>query len=145
MQRHRDSHLDHNLTADQIEHLISRFADRSGFFIETVELPAHLGTAPCALRGPLVGDPPIPDAICYRARRGDRPGDSRMTSKLGSKPTRLVTVIAGPHDDQPCVLYTAYAGPQAPREPFDPGLDDAGRAESEAFWAQHALAGEGSP
>jgi len=38
------------------------------------------------------------------------------------------------------VLYTAYGGPVAPREPFDRSLDEEAKAESEKFWAEHALA-----
>jgi hypothetical protein len=42
---------------------------------------------------------------------------------------------------EPCVLYTAYGGPQAPREPGDPAIKDfAEQAASEIFWSEHALA-----
>lgn len=37
------------------------------------------------------------------------------------------------------ILYTAFGGPLAPREPGDPDLPAEERAESEAFWAEHAL------
>lgn len=130
--------MDHGLTDAQLEHLLERFADRAGFLIETVELPAELGLTRCALYGPAMGDAPVAEADVLYARRAGRAGDSRMVRRH-QRPTALVTVVAGPHDGQPCVLYTAYPGPAAPREPWDPGLDDAGRAEAEAFWAQHAL------
>lgn len=52
---------------------------------------------------------------------------------------RTVTVIAGPHDGQPCVLFTAFGGPLAPQEPGDPGCKDPDA--SRAFWAEHALSG----
>lgn len=38
------------------------------------------------------------------------------------------------------ILYTAFGGPLAEREPFDPGLDDAAHETSKAFWRVHALA-----
>jgi hypothetical protein len=43
------------------------------------------------------------------------------------------------------ILYTAFGGPAAPREPGDPSLDgnEAGLAESKAFWAEHALSSQG--
>ena len=51
----------------------------------------------------------------------------------------MMTVIGGPDGDDPCVLYTAFGGPAAPREPWDPSLDEAGWAASLAFWEAHAL------
>ncbi len=132
-----DSHVDHALTADHLAFILSRFGDREAFFLETVELPAELPPLPCGLHGPLMGDEPVPEAEVSYVVRGDRPGASRTTDR----PTRMVrtmTVIGGPHKGA-VILYTAYGGPSAPREPFDPGLDEAGRAESQAFWAEHAL------
>jgi hypothetical protein len=87
-----------------------------------------------------MGDLPVPDGECTMVVRGARRGASRLCGRA-PRPSRLVTVIAGPHGDA-CILYTAFGGPQAPREPFDPSLDDAGRACSVAFWAEHALSAE---
>ena len=137
MNRHPESHTDHALTDAQIAYLFQRFADRSGFFIETVELPEELGTIPCGLYGPLKGDAPIGDAETFRQQRGARQWQSRMIDRP-LRPTRKVTVIAGPHDGLPCVLYTAYGGPAAPQEPDDPGCKDVEAAR--AFWRTHALA-----
>jgi len=142
MQRHTESHLDHNLTEEQIAHIFARFADRSAFFIETIELPAALGTAPCALRGPIVGDPPITDAQCRPVKRGDRAYTSRVAPQLSARPSRLVTVIAGPHDGLACILFTAFGGPLSPKEAGDPTLEDDKRAASIEFWTDHALAGK---
>lgn len=133
-----DSHLDHGLTENHVAWLREHFAGRDVFFLETVELPPDLAPLSCGLHGPLMGDAPVPESECTYVRRGDRPGASRLCDRV-PRPTRLVTVIAGPHGNEPCILYTAFGGPQAPRESFDPGLDDAGRAVSEAFWAEHAL------
>jgi hypothetical protein len=55
-----------------------------------------------------------------------------------------LTVIAGPGDDglDGVVLYTAYGGKCAPREPGDTSLNDEQRLESQAFWSEHALAAD---
>jgi hypothetical protein len=137
MKKHADSHVDHGLTEAQLQYLLDRFADRESFFLETVELPEDLGTVPCGLWGPIMGDPPVGDDMVVRERRGTRPYSSRMVDR-GTRPTRQVTVIAGPHDGQPCVLYTAFGGPQAPQEPDDPGCKDPDA--STTFWRDHALA-----
>jgi hypothetical protein len=139
----KDSHLDHGLTMDQLRWVLETFADRDGFFIETVELPEDLGTLSCGLYGPLMGDEPVttsthPD-VCYTTREG-RSWASRILGNAKPRPTRQVTVIAGPHEGLACVLFTVYGGPCAPREPGDPSLNDEQRAESEAFWAEHGLA-----
>ncbi len=138
MDIHPDSHLDHGL-AGAVEHILTRFAARAAAFIETFDLPDEHPAVECGLYGPAVGDPPVDEADVEYAVRGSRPGASRMVRRP-LRTTRTVTVIAGPHDGLPCVLYTAHGGPAAPREPWDPSLTEAGRAEAVAFWAQHALA-----
>ncbi len=136
---HPDSHLDHGLAPEIVEYIRQRFADREAPFTETFDLPGSLPDATCALYGPLVGDEPVGNGEVVMLQRGERPGLSRMVP-YPARATRKVTVIAGPHAGEPCVLYTAFGGPAAPREPWDPTLTEAGRAESVAFWAQHALA-----
>ena len=69
--------------------------------------------------------------------RGGRAWASRLCRRPAVR-TRQVTVIAGPHGAEPCVCFTAYGGPRAPREPWD--APDAEREASLAFWAEHALA-----
>lgn len=133
-----ESHLDHGLAPSQVEWIRRKFADRAAFFIETVELPEELGTLPCGLHGPTMGDASVPAEEVYHEARNKRAWESRLTWRY-PRPTRLVTVVAGPHGDEPCILYTAYGGPQAPQEPDDPGCRDA--AGSAAFWAEHALSG----
>jgi hypothetical protein len=158
MIKHTASHLDHNLTAAQLAFLLERFAARDAFFIETFELPDELGTIPCGLFGPLVGDPAIADAEVTLAPRGTRAWPSRIIGRE-PRPSRLVTVIAGPHEEtcprcegdggpcglcdhgkikHACILYTAFGGPLAPQESGDPGCKDV--EASRAFWKEHALA-----
>lgn len=163
----KDSHLDHELTVGQLDYIKKKFADRTAFFKETFELPTDLGTVPCALIGPAVGMAPIPeDMVGYMIRNGrkcaarvhkDGPkfqaltvsedpaaSDSPMQYTWRPFPkvpqVRMVTVIAGPHNGDSCVLYTAYGGPLAPRSPGDPDIQSWDELlESREFWAQHAL------
>ena len=137
MIKHHDSHVDHHLTADQLGYLLDRFADRDAFFLETIELPEQLGTVPCGLWGPIMGDPPVDEVEVCHAQRGTRAWTSRLVDRP-PRPTRKVTVIAGPHDGSACVLYTAFGGPASPQEPGDPGCKDPGA--SATFWREHALA-----
>jgi hypothetical protein len=133
-----DSHADHRLTPEHLAWLCERFADRQAFFIEEVLLPGRLPSVECGLHGPKAGDAPVLEEEVTYVTRGEREGKSRMC-KRPPRPTRTLTVVAGPHGEEPCILYTAYGGPQAPREPFDSSLDERAKRESEMFWSAHAL------
>jgi hypothetical protein len=137
MIKHKDSHLDHGLTPAQVEHVFALFVGRTGFFIETIELPESLGAVLCALFGPVMGDAPVTEDEVTYGVRGTRAWFSRIVQRNGIRTTRKVTVIAGPHDGQPCVLYTAFGGPPTPQEPADPGCKDV--EASTKFWSEHAL------
>lgn len=156
------SHLDHGLTDEQREFIVAYFSARTEFFIETIELPPSLGIVACNLHGPATGGAPVPEAHVHYGIRGARRHASRLIGfdePTPSLATRLVTVIAGPvlsvpkipeeagesvlATSEPCVLYTAYGGPQAPREPGDAAIASWDELlESRAFWAQHALRAE---
>ena len=131
-----ESHLDHGLTAAHIAFLLEQCAGRDAFFIETFELPEELPSVPCGLHGPLVGGAPVPEAEVFYRKRGEREGLSRLCSRPPQQ-VRQLTVIAGPHGDIPCLLYTAFGGPVAPREPFDAPEEE--KQASVEFWEQHAL------
>jgi hypothetical protein len=136
-----DSHTDHGLSPAIRDYIVARFADRDGFFIETFELPEELGTVPCALIGPATGWSPVHEANVRYVVRGGRKCASRVLDADQLTPSRLVTVIAGPHGDAACVLYTAFGGPKAPREPGDPAIASWDELDaSRAFWSEHALA-----
>lgn len=137
MKLHPESHLDHALTQAQIDYLVGLFADRDGFFIETIELPEALGSVPCGLYGPIMGDAPVTDDEVIHGTRGARTWESRLVERH-ARLTRRVTLIAGPHGEESCILYTSFGGPLAPQEPGDPGCKDV--AASKAFWSEHALA-----
>lgn len=115
MIKHADSHVDHGLTEAQIAYLLQRFADRNAFFIETIELPLELGEAPCGLYGPTMGDPPVADHEVTRESRGTRTWTSRLVARP-PRPTRKVTVIAGPHEE-PCTTCRGNLAHLVDREP----------------------------
>lgn len=175
MKRHAKSHLDHGLTRNQIEFIFDRYTNRQdSFLLETIELPADLGMAPCGLWGPIMGDPeilnggevlplapgeyitnavkftisanqvkaryePFDGKITLGKRSADRTWNSRLIN-LPMRPVKTVTVIGGTYEDQGCILFTAYGGPPAPREPGDPSLvTDSMKADAIGFWTRHAL------
>ena len=136
----KDSHLDHGVTPAHVEWLNYYFSHKDSFFIATVELPAHLEDLTSGLYGPMEGDLPVEEEEVHYAIRGQRKCATR-TVKRPKRRTRFVTVVAGPHEDRPCVLYTAYGGHEAPREPGDLTLKTWEEVlESRSFWKVHALA-----
>lgn len=124
---HSDSHRDHGLSVAHLDYLLDTFRQRDGFFIETTLLPGDLPPAQCALYGPAMGDPPIVHEMALppytestnvvMRQRGVRPYLSRVITGARTRPCRYVTLIAGPHDGESCVVYTAFGGPLAPKEP----------------------------
>lgn len=144
------SHLDHGLAQEHVSYILERFASRSEFFRETIALPLWLGPLMCGLHGPIVGDAPVPESEAVYIVRGNRKYMSRMVNRP-KRETRILTVIGGHMpvkeghgfgavDATRCVLYTAFGGPSAPREPGDPLIVDVDDLkESTLFWAQHAL------
>jgi hypothetical protein len=122
MIKHRDSHLDHALTEEQVDHVMKRFADRGGFFVETFTLPAELGTVPCGLYGPTMGDSAIREDEVTYARRGNRTWDSRLVD-LPARQQHEVTVIAGPHEETctTCNGKLIHLGFAPAKDPFTNG------------------------
>ena len=133
-------HADHGLSEKEINLVkeVARQAEK-GFFIKVIELSKNTKLK-SALMGPSVGDTPITDShpLVYYSVRGDRSHPSKMINEVGRKATHLVIIGMGGQS-----IFTAYGtenGVVAPREPWDPSLDEEARKESEAFWAEHALA-----
>lgn len=139
MKLHADSHVDHGISLELQGHLLERFAGKSAFFIAQVDIPAEYGPAQCGLYGPTMGDAPVAESEVTRVARGNRAYTSRIVARP-QRPVRSVTVIAGPHDGEPCVVYTMFGGPLAPKEPDDPTLAPEDRDRSIEFWREHALA-----
>ena len=141
----KESHLDHALTIAQLDwakSVLEKLCDETSHgevLVQTLQLPPELGTIPVSLVGPKTGGSIVPEESATYMVRGSRRWASRMTT--GEPPqTRLLTIIAGPDQGEPCVLYTVYGGPQAPREPGDPSLKSWEEVrESRDFWEQHAL------
>lgn len=132
-------HADHGIGLSVIEALVAQVKP-TGFFLKELELPKDAPDALSAIHGPIAGDAPVTDAeVTLKQRSPDRP-PSRMVARA-SRPTRKVTLIGNTTPEGGVVVYTCYGGPPAPREPGDPSLQDdpAALAESQAFWAQHAL------
>lgn len=150
MIKHKESHMDHGFTKEQWDYIFAKYADRTAFFIDTFELPDHLGTVTNELYGPSCGDAPVLESEVAYEKRGDRAWKSRMVDRP-KRPTRFVRVIAGPHKDKcprcnatgfvvgkmeecddcnggyvkeyACVLYTAYGvhALDAQSSPREPG------------------------
>lgn len=138
------SHTDHNLSAGHLAFLESHFKDKKEFFKATVTLPEYLTAVECGLYGPDMGDAPIAEENVTYGVRGNRSCATRFIKNGKARYTRKVTVIAGPakigDEEYACVLYTAYGGPEAPREPGDLGLRSMEEiTESREFWSKHAL------
>lgn len=133
-------HTDHaGVTNAHIDHVVRKFNDRTGFFIATFSATsAGLSPLPCGLHGPSVGDTPVNEAECAFVKRGERKGASRLCNRP-MRDSDMITVIAGPGEGQECVLYAIFGGPPAPREPWDDSMNEAEKAESVAFWREHAL------
>ena len=72
------------------------------------------------------------------ARRVNRENYSRFIRNRSSVPTPFVSItLAKPGDVW--LVYTAYFGTPAPKEPTDPRIREAELEESLAFWKTHAL------
>ena len=76
--------------------------------------------------------------VQYLYRKG-RKGATPVIFDRPAADTSLLTPGICLDDDGKHTLFTAFYGPSAPKEPWDPSLSDEGRAESEAFWRTHAL------
>lgn len=141
------SHVDHGLPTETLRYVVETVeAERAaalgaGLVIHTVTLPERFAPVPCSLVGPATGHEPVSDDRVRYEPRPPREYPSRLVEHP-PVPTREVTIIVGEHEGDPAVLFTAFGGPLAPREPGDPTLPEEQRAEAEAFWREHALATE---
>ena len=136
-----ESHLDHGVSDTLKTFILEKYEGKNEFFIDTFVVPEGLGTLECALYGPEMGDLPVPEREVRYAVRGTRTCASRLCERP-TRQTRTMTVIGGPDDHgNPCVLYTTYGGPNAPREPGDPAIQSwEDILAARLFWTTHALA-----
>lgn len=133
-------HADHGVAEETLAWAVAQVVP--GFFARTFELPPGAPDLLNSLYGPASGDAPVgEEEVLRRHRSPDRPL-SRMVRRP-SRPTRLLTVIGiAPMTGEEAVIYTAYGGPMASREPGDASLvlGSPEHQEAVAFWATHALA-----
>ena len=134
-----ESHVDH-VSPAVLAFVMEQCGDHNEpFNMVRLELPVEV-TASCDLYGPVMGDEPITDDRVTIANRSGRDWKSRLID-LPPRPVNYITVVYGEYKGQ-CVLFTVYGGPTAPPEVDDPSQKTKPifrRAESAAFWADHAL------
>jgi hypothetical protein len=107
------------------------------FSRQAVDLGRIVGTQKC------LETSPADEGDIVWARRVNRVAYSRFIRGRPAIPTRLVSItLAKPSDVW--LVYTAYFGTPAPKEPTDPRITEAELAESLAFWKTHALVFEES-
>lgn len=158
---HPDSHVNQRIPFVLREYVLDSLCEGSTFCVQTVVYPESFGVYPLLSDWRAVHDgtpeyfvslPALPCALhldvpeheVRYATRGYRSWPSRLCSRA-PRMVREVTVVGGPHPDDPegrFLLLDMYAGPQPPREPGDPSLHDPpgpALGIAEAFWASAAL------
>jgi hypothetical protein len=136
---HDDSHLDHGVNDRVLAWIETLLVDAQAVEVNTLTLRDDMPDLESALYGPAAGDSPVLETSArYRKRKG-RDIKSRVLPGCPPRPTRLITVVTGPHDGQQGVLFTCYGGPEAPREIGDIDKDDPGFIDAVKFWGEHAL------
>ena len=134
-------HKDHGITDSQwafIEPIVKTRKPKklpNGADHWVIEIPAELGTVPCGLYGPVMGDDPVTDDQVRLESRNDRPWKDRLIN-APMRPVGFVQVIGLIEKG---LVFTCYGGPLAPQNPDDPSNHDPDAAR--AFWAKHALVG----
>lgn len=102
------------------------------FWIGTVDLGRVVGKNACV-------EVTAEDDVREECRPG-RELPSRVVYGREMEDTTLMTVgICTDEDDGLVTVFTAFAGPKAPRELSDPRLTEEERPAAEAFWRTHAL------
>lgn len=132
-------HQDHGVSFAQLAHVcaeLEKGVATPGPFILRIELPASLGTVPCGLFGPVMGDAPVEDEDVVFWTRGSRPYADRCVD-LPVRRVAFVYAIGELDKSGFCAIETIFGGPLAPMNSEDPDcLDVEG---SKRFWAVHAL------
>src|SRR5262249_55553032 len=102
------------------------------FSRQAVDMGRIIGTQKCLKTSP------TDEGDIVWARRVGRDTYSRFIRNRSAAPTRLVSItLARPGDVW--LIYTAYLGTPAPKEPTDPRMVEDDLEESLAFWKTHAL------
>lgn len=103
-------------------------ADNRDFIVHTKKFPSLIGTTLCLKTGSDSNE-----QITYAIRKG-RKGYSRFIRGKTPEASDEFTVILKKVEDD-YLLISAFVGPQADREPWDPYADEGARN----FWNTHAL------
>jgi hypothetical protein len=135
-------HADHGVSLEMLEWAFPQFVD-DGVVACTFELPEMFGTLWCGLNGPAMGDAAISrsfvEMIVRNPERGGVNPPAPILKGFALREDRRLTIV-GMKQGKDFTLYTAYAGPLAPRLPGDSSMTtDAEKAEAEAYWSTHAL------
>ncbi len=96
------------------------------FIVESVSFETPIGVSICV-------ETELDDEILY-AQRPNRSGLTRFVKNKIPKPTSDITIVLKKVEDV-WIVITAYIGPKAEKEPWDPLADE----ESIKFWETHAL------
>jgi hypothetical protein len=135
-------HSDHGITPDQMSFVFGFLSELNpgGFFIKQVAIPENLGSVPCGIHGPAMGDEPVAEnEVTHKVRfsaEDPRTWSSRMVDRP-FRPVDYVQVIGIQGEDGRFTLFTVYGGPLAPQNPADPTCQDV--PASTKFWSDHAL------
>lgn len=96
------------------------------FVVATIDFGVEIGATNCVKTEP-------GDEVVFVQREG-RNGETRFVKGKSRTPTSMLTVVLK-KTREGYLLITAYFGPKAPPEPWDPHAE----ADSEEFWNTHAL------
>ena len=96
------------------------------FIVEAIDFGEEIGVSKCV-------ETKADDEIVY-AVRPKRRGPTRFVKNREGEPTSEFTVILK-KVDQGYIVITAFVGPLAEKEPWDPTATEA----SKVFWSNHAL------
>ena len=123
-----DGHLHNNETVEKYLPLALEMIDSEsrGFIVETVNFGEEIGVSNCVETTP-------DDEIIY-AVRPKRRGPTRFVKNREGEPTSEFTVILKKVDEG-YIVITAFPGPKAEREPWDPMAGD----EANEYWSNHAI------
>jgi len=128
-----DTHL-HPEVMDVIGEALQRIDETNlpSFSRQAVDMGRIVGRHAC------VETSAADDGDIVWARRANRASYSRFIRNRPAIPTPFISItLAKPNDVW--LVYTAYFGTPAPKEPTDPRIHDAEREESLVFWKSHAL------
>jgi len=119
---HKDKHLEEHLPIA----LKQTDSNDLGLFWKSVDFVKTIGMTNCV-------ETTDNDEIIFAIRKG-RKNLSRFIMHSKMKPTSIVTTVLKKIPEG-YILITAYFGPKAPPEPWDPHAE----SDSIPFWSKHAL------